>query len=134
MRSSGRAPAGTSAGAPDTANPASRRYQSPILTRDLSQIFKPSHMSTEYGCAMTQARRKHHRRHRRPYHRWPTARRDQPDPVHRNQGAAEAIEFYQNVFGARLIDKTEFGGVIVHADIDFGTGHLQLGEPNGSTA
>ena len=46
------------------------------------------------------------------------------------RGAAEAIEFYQNVFGARLIDKTEFGGVIVHADIDFGTGHLQLGEPN----
>ena len=37
------------------------------------------------------------------------------------RGAAEAIEFYQNVFGARLIDKTEFGGVIVHADIDFGT-------------
>lgn len=46
------------------------------------------------------------------------------------QGAAEAIEFYQNVFGARLIDKTEFGGVIAHAEIDFGTGHLQLGEPS----
>ncbi len=46
------------------------------------------------------------------------------------QGAAEAIEFYQNVFGARLIDKTQFGGVIAHAEIDFGTGHLQLGEPS----
>ena len=46
------------------------------------------------------------------------------------KGAAEAIEFYQNVFGARLVDKTEFGGVIAHADIDFGTGHLQLGEPS----
>ena len=44
--------------------------------------------------------------------------------------AAEAIEFYQSVFGARLIDATEMGGVVVHADLDFGNGHLQLGEPN----
>ena len=43
--------------------------------------------------------------------------------------AAEAIEFYRNVFGARLIDATEMGGIIAHADLDFGTGHLQLGEP-----
>lgn len=43
--------------------------------------------------------------------------------------AAEAIEFYRDVFGARLIDATEFGGVVAHADLDFGDGHLQLGEP-----
>ena len=43
--------------------------------------------------------------------------------------AADAIEFYRDVFGARLIDATEMGGVVAHADLDFGTGHLQLGEP-----
>ena len=44
--------------------------------------------------------------------------------------AAEAIEFYRSVFGARVIDVTEMGGLIVHADLDFGSGRLQLGEPN----
>lgn len=44
-------------------------------------------------------------------------------------GAAQAIEFYREVFDARLIDATEFGGVVAHADLDFGNGHLQLGEP-----
>ncbi|MFD1815736.1 VOC family protein [Rhodococcus gannanensis] len=44
--------------------------------------------------------------------------------------AGEAIEFYRDVFGARVVDVTEMGGVVVHADLDFGTGHLQLGEPN----
>lgn len=43
--------------------------------------------------------------------------------------AKEAIEFYREVFGARVVDATEFGGVVVHAELDFGTGHLQLGEP-----
>jgi PhnB protein len=43
--------------------------------------------------------------------------------------AGEAVEFYREVFGARLIDATEFGGVIAHADLDFGNGHLQLGVP-----
>ncbi|MFC6236070.1 VOC family protein [Leucobacter soli] len=43
--------------------------------------------------------------------------------------AGEAVEFYTTVFGARLVDATEFGGVIAHADLDFGDGHLQLGEP-----
>jgi PhnB protein len=45
-------------------------------------------------------------------------------------GAANAIEFYRSVFGARVIDVTEMGGVVVHADLDFGSGHLQLGEPS----
>ncbi len=45
-------------------------------------------------------------------------------------GAREAIDFYRDVFGARVVDVTEFGGVIAHADLDFGLGHLQLGEPS----
>jgi PhnB protein len=44
--------------------------------------------------------------------------------------AARAIEFYRDVFGARVVDVTEFGGVVAHADLDFGTGMLQLGDPN----
>ncbi|MGW0452189.1 VOC family protein [Gordonia sputi] len=44
--------------------------------------------------------------------------------------AGQAIEFYTNVFGARIVDVTEFDGVVAHADLDFGVGHLQLGEPN----
>lgn len=45
-------------------------------------------------------------------------------------GAAGAIEFYRDVFGASVIDVTEIGGVVVHADLDFGFGLLQLGEPS----
>ncbi|MCC9178354.1 VOC family protein [Arthrobacter sp. zg-Y750] len=44
--------------------------------------------------------------------------------------ARAAIDFYRDVFGARPVDITEMGGVVVHADLDFGTGRLQLGEPN----
>ncbi len=44
--------------------------------------------------------------------------------------AKEAIAFYRDVFGARIVDVTEFGGVVAHADLDFGFGLLQLGEPN----
>lgn len=46
------------------------------------------------------------------------------------EGAKEAIGFYRNVFGARVVDVTEIGGVVVHADLDFGDGQLQLGEPS----
>lgn len=46
------------------------------------------------------------------------------------RNARAAIDFYRTVFGARLVDATEFGDVVVHADLDFGSGHLQLGEPN----
>ncbi|MCW5950785.1 MAG: VOC family protein [Propionibacteriaceae bacterium] len=45
------------------------------------------------------------------------------------ENAAGAIEFYRSVFGARVVDVTEFGGQVAHADLDFGTGRLQLGEP-----
>ncbi|WP_308465047.1 VOC family protein [Rathayibacter soli] len=44
--------------------------------------------------------------------------------------AKQAITFYQTVFGARVISVTEFGGVVAHAELDFGHGRLQLGEPN----
>lgn len=44
--------------------------------------------------------------------------------------AAGAIAFYRDVFGATVVDVTEFGGVIAHADLDFGLGRLQLGEPS----
>ncbi|MDJ0358284.1 VOC family protein [Paenarthrobacter sp. PH39-S1] len=44
-------------------------------------------------------------------------------------GAREAIAFYHDVFDARVVGVTEFDGVVVHAELDFGQGHLQLGEP-----
>ena len=44
--------------------------------------------------------------------------------------AKEAIAFYQDVFGARAVNVTEIGGVVVHAELDFGLGRLQIGEPN----
>ena len=40
-----------------------------------------------------------------------------------------AIDFYRDIFGARVVDVTELGGVIAHAVLDFGNGILQLGEP-----
>jgi PhnB protein len=43
--------------------------------------------------------------------------------------ARAAIDFYRDVFGARVVDVTEFGGVVAHAVLDFGNGLLQLGEP-----
>lgn len=43
--------------------------------------------------------------------------------------ARGAIAFYRKVFGARVVDVTEMGGVVAHAELDFGNGHLQLGEP-----
>jgi len=45
-------------------------------------------------------------------------------------GAADAIEFYRDVFGATVLDVTEMGGIVVHADLDFGCGLLQIGEPH----
>jgi PhnB protein len=44
-------------------------------------------------------------------------------------GASGAIDFYRDVFGARVVDVTEMGGTVVHAVLDFGNGQLQLGEP-----
>jgi PhnB protein len=49
--------------------------------------------------------------------------------------AREALDFYAEVFGARIVDVTEFPGpdgepVVAHAVLDFGLGLLQLGEPS----
>ncbi len=46
------------------------------------------------------------------------------------KNAARAVEFYRDVFGARIVDCTEMGAVLVHAELDFGNGKLQLGEPS----
>jgi PhnB protein len=43
--------------------------------------------------------------------------------------ARGAIDFYRDSFGARVVDVTEFGGVVAHAVLDFGNGLLQLGAP-----
>ena len=46
-------------------------------------------------------------------------------------GAAAAIDFYVAVFGARLIEKMDASdGTVAHAELDFGTGRLQLSDPN----
>lgn len=46
------------------------------------------------------------------------------------RGAKDALDFYRDVFGARLTDVTEFDGLVVHAGLDFGLGILQIGEPS----
>lgn len=38
-----------------------------------------------------------------------------------------ALDFYTEVFGARIVNATEMEGVIIHAELDFGCGRLQLG-------
>jgi len=47
---------------------------------------------------------------------------------------ADAIAFYETVFGAKAKSVTEFGEdgdkMIVHAELDFGHGYLQLGAAN----
>ena len=39
----------------------------------------------------------------------------------------DAIDFYARVFGAEVIDVTEIGGVIAHAELQFEDGRLQVG-------
>ena len=43
--------------------------------------------------------------------------------------AQAAIDFYVEVFGAQVVSVTAFGELIVHAELDFGHGRLQLGKP-----
>jgi len=46
-------------------------------------------------------------------------------------GAARAIEFYGAVFGAALVSRTDGpDGSVPHAELNFGTGRLQLGDPS----
>lgn len=42
--------------------------------------------------------------------------------------AAAAVTFYQGVFGAQLLDHTQVDGVVIHAELDFEQGRLQVGE------
>jgi PhnB protein len=45
-------------------------------------------------------------------------------------GAAAAIDFYTDVFGAKLVDRMDAdGGTVAHAELDFGNGRLQLSDP-----
>jgi len=49
--------------------------------------------------------------------------------------AADAIDFYVSVFGARLVDRTDLPGPdgttsVAHAVLDLGQGLLQLGDPS----
>lgn len=44
--------------------------------------------------------------------------------------ATDALEFYRDVFGARVVGSAVMDGIMVHAELDFGQGRLQLGEPN----
>jgi PhnB protein len=45
--------------------------------------------------------------------------------------AAKAMEFYRDVFGARIVDVTGMPGsdLVAHAMLDFGTGMLTLSDP-----
>ena len=46
-------------------------------------------------------------------------------------GAAAAIDFYIEVFGARLVERMDTAdGAVAHAELDFGVGRLQLSDPN----
>lgn len=46
-------------------------------------------------------------------------------------GASAAIDFYTTVFGATLVEKMAGpDGTVAHAELDFGRGRLQLGEPS----
>jgi PhnB protein len=45
--------------------------------------------------------------------------------------ASEAIGFYEEVFGAALVSRMDaLDGTVPHAELDFGDGRLQLGDPN----
>lgn len=45
-------------------------------------------------------------------------------------GASAAIAFYTSVFGATVVEKMDGpDGTVAHAELDFGTGRLQLGDP-----
>ena len=45
--------------------------------------------------------------------------------------AAEAIRFYEQVFGATVVSRMDGpDGTVMHAELDFGEGRLQLSDPN----
>lgn len=45
--------------------------------------------------------------------------------------ASQAIDFYASVFGATLVSRMDGpDGTVLHAELDFGNGRLQLGDPS----
>ena len=45
--------------------------------------------------------------------------------------AAEAIRFYEEVFGATVVGRMDgLDGTVMHAELDLGAGRLQLSDPN----
>jgi PhnB protein len=45
--------------------------------------------------------------------------------------AAQAIDFYTSVFGASVVSRMDGpGDTVAHAELDFGNGRLQLGDPS----
>lgn len=45
-------------------------------------------------------------------------------------GASAAIDFYTRIFGAKVVSRMEGpGGMVMHAELDFGNGRLQLSDP-----
>ena len=45
--------------------------------------------------------------------------------------AADAIRFYEEVFGATVVSRMDApDGTVPHAELDFGLGRLQLGDPS----
>lgn len=55
-------------------------------------------------------------------------------PFHVVRDAAGALEFYQRVFGARVLDVTKMpdgkgGTLVAHATLDFGRGRMQIADP-----
>lgn len=49
------------------------------------------------------------------------------------RGARAAVDYYRDVFGARVADVTELDGLVVHATLDFGLGLFQIGEPTSAS-
>lgn len=46
-------------------------------------------------------------------------------------GASAAIDFYTSVFGAEVVERMDGpDNLVAHAELDFGTGRLQLSDPN----
>jgi PhnB protein len=89
----------------------------------LAQIFKPRLKMSLYCLTMATAAHGKHTTHGTPNGV------SSITPFLAIPGTREAIDFYRDVFGARVVDVNEMGGVVVHAVLDFGHGHLQLGEP-----
>lgn len=55
-------------------------------------------------------------------------------PFHAVRDAKRALDFYQRVFGARVVDATEMpdgqgGTLVAHATVDFGHGRMQISDP-----